>query len=102
MAIRISGSTIIDDSRNIINAGVVTATSFVGSGANLTGISSASFATTSFGLSGNPTITVSGISTSTGTSNQFLKADGSIDSNSYTSIGKAIAMTIVFGWLLNA
>ena len=38
MAIKISGSTIIDDSRNIVNAGVVTATSFSGSGANLTGV----------------------------------------------------------------
>lgn len=32
MAIQISGSTIIDNSRNIVNAGVVTATSFRGSG----------------------------------------------------------------------
>ena len=31
MAIKISGSTIIDDSRNVVNAGVVTATSFKGS-----------------------------------------------------------------------
>jgi hypothetical protein len=61
MAIKISGSTIIDDSRNIVNAGVVTATSFSGSGANLTGISSVSFATTSFGLSGSPIISVSGV-----------------------------------------
>ena len=38
MAIKISGSTIIDDSRNIVNAGVVTATSFSGDGSNLTGI----------------------------------------------------------------
>ena len=38
--------------------GIVTATSFSGSGANLTGISSVSFATTSFGLSGTPNITV--------------------------------------------
>jgi hypothetical protein len=38
MAIKISNSTIIDDSRNIVNAGIVTATAFVGSGANLTGI----------------------------------------------------------------
>jgi hypothetical protein len=30
MAIKISGSTFIDDSRNIVNAGIVTATSFVG------------------------------------------------------------------------
>ena len=41
MAIKISGSTIIDDSRNIVNAGVVTATSFVG---DITG--TASYATT--------------------------------------------------------
>ena len=40
MAIKISGSTIIDDSRNIVNAGVVTATSFYGDGSNLTNISS--------------------------------------------------------------
>ena len=38
--------------------GIVSATSFSGSGANLTGISSVSFATTSFGLSGSPNITV--------------------------------------------
>ena len=38
MAIKISGSTIIDDSRNIVNAGVVTATSYYGDGSNLTGI----------------------------------------------------------------
>jgi hypothetical protein len=67
MAIKISGSTIIDDSRNIVNAGVVTASSFVGNvtgtattAINFTGTAStASFATTSFGLSGNPAILVS-------------------------------------------
>ena len=59
MAIKISGSTIIDDSRNIVNAGVVTASSFSGDGAGLTGISSVSFATTSFGLEGSPEIFVS-------------------------------------------
>jgi hypothetical protein len=42
-------------------AGIVSATSFSGSGANLTGISSVSFATTSFGLSGSPNITVGNI-----------------------------------------
>ena len=40
MAIKISGSTIIDDSRNIVNAGIITASSisaeeFIGSGDNL-------------------------------------------------------------------
>ena len=39
MAIKISGSTIIDDSRNIVSAGVVTATKFCGDGSCLTGIS---------------------------------------------------------------
>lgn len=65
MAIKISGSTIIDNSRNIVNAGVVTATTFVG---NLTG--TATTATNAQGLTGNPSISVtninaSGITTST-------------------------------------
>ncbi|NBU97442.1 MAG: hypothetical protein EBS19_04355 [Spirochaetia bacterium] len=78
MSIKISGTTVIDDSRNIQNIGVVTATSFVGSGASFTGIvtaisfvgnvtgtaSTASFATTSFGLSGSPNIDVGNINSS--------------------------------------
>ena len=43
MAIKISGSTIIDDSRNIVSAGVVTATKFCGDGSCLTGISAGGF-----------------------------------------------------------
>jgi plastocyanin len=35
MAIKIIGSTIIDDSRNIVNAGVVTASSFIGDGSEV-------------------------------------------------------------------
>lgn len=38
MAIKILNSTIIDDSRNIVSAGTVSASSFSGSGTNLTGI----------------------------------------------------------------
>ncbi len=38
MAIKISGSTIIDDGRNIVNAGVITATSYRGDGSQLTGV----------------------------------------------------------------
>ena len=38
MAIKISGNTIIDDSRNIVNAGIVTATSFSGDGTGLVGV----------------------------------------------------------------
>ena len=55
MAIKIQNSTIIDDSRNIINAGVVTAQSFVG---NLTGT-----ATTATFLSNAANITTGTIST---------------------------------------
>jgi hypothetical protein len=40
MAIKISGTTVIDDSRNINNVGVITATSFVGNGSGLTGAGS--------------------------------------------------------------
>jgi hypothetical protein len=65
MAIKISGSTIIDDSRNIVSAGVATATSFV---------------------------------KSSGTSSQFLKADGSIDSSTYlTSYSETSTLDNVLG-----
>ena len=53
------GSTVPTSKLSVV--GVVSATSFSGSGANLTGISSVSFATTSFGLSGSPNITVGNI-----------------------------------------
>jgi len=74
MAIKISGSTIIDDSRNIVNAGVVTASSFSGDGGGITGISSVSFATTSFGLEGSPAILVSsvGINTTSAPTNLYV------------------------------
>lgn len=39
MAIKIAGSTIIDDSRNIVSAGIATATTFSGSGSGLSGVS---------------------------------------------------------------
>lgn len=52
MAIKISGSTIIDDSRNIVSAGVVTSTSFYGNGANITGISTLNIVNYGVGLGG--------------------------------------------------
>lgn len=70
MAIQISGTTVIDNSRNLTNiaaatlSGSLTANSFVKSG---------------------------------GTSSQFLKADGSVDGSSFASTGKAVAMAMVFG-----
>ena len=56
------GSTVPTSKLSVV--GIVSATSFSGSGANLTGISSVSFATTSFGLSGSPNITVTGVNAS--------------------------------------
>jgi hypothetical protein len=77
------------------NTNSLSATTFTG---NLTGTASTSnFATTAYGLAGNPTITVTGISTVGGTSDQFLKADGSVDSTDYAPTGKAIVMAMVFG-----
>ena len=49
------------------NSGVISATSFIGSGAGLTGISSVPFATNSFGLLGAPNITVGDIIADGGT-----------------------------------
>jgi hypothetical protein len=43
-------------------------------------------------------ITATSFAKSGGTSSQFLKADGSVDSTSYTSPGKAIAISMVFGY----
>ena len=56
MAIKISGTTVIDDSRNIQNIGVATATTFVG---NLTGNAT--------GLSDTPNITVNNVTGSAAT-----------------------------------
>lgn len=64
---RSTGSPSFPNGINV--TGVVTATSFSGSGANLTGISSVSFATTSFGISGSPAILVSSIGINTTTTN---------------------------------
>jgi len=63
MAIKISNSTIIDDSRNIVSAGIVTANSFVGPGTSLTGIVTSITAGTNITISsstGNVTINASG------------------------------------------
>jgi hypothetical protein len=103
MAIKISGSTIIDDDRNIVNAGVVTASSFSGDGSQLTGV----------GIGSEGSINTSGIVTaSTISANEFIgsgdklifsptptsftPADGSIDQNITGSI------TITFDQIIQA
>ena len=104
------GSTTPDAKLDIV--GIVSATSFFGDGANITGISSVSFATTSFGLSGSPNITVGVITATTlkvGTgvtiNAGIITASDFIDDgtnlltaiNTKASTGKAIAMAMVFG-----
>ena len=104
------GSTTPDAKLDIV--GIVSATSFFGDGANITGISSVSFATTSFGLSGSPNITVGVITATTlkvGTAVTInagiISASDFIDDgtnlltaiNTKASTGKAIAMAMVFG-----
>ena len=104
------GSTTPDAKLDIV--GIVSATSFSGDGSGLTGISSVSFATTSFGLSGTPNITVGVITATTlkvGTgvtiNAGIISASDFIDDgtnlltaiNTKASTGKAIAMAMVFG-----
>ena len=38
MAIKISGNTVIDNSRNFVSANIITANNFVGDGSGLTGL----------------------------------------------------------------
>lgn len=64
MAIKVNGTTVIDDSRNVSNVGTVSATSFSGSGANLTNLpQGAPFAPANFDPGGTPDVTL----TSSGT-----------------------------------
>jgi hypothetical protein len=67
-----TGLTLSSSGINV--SGVITATSFSGNGSGLTGISSVSFATTSFGLSGTPAILVSsvGINTTSAPTNLYV------------------------------
>lgn len=63
MAIQVNGTTVIDNSRNVSNVGTVTATSFTGSGANLTGLPEGAPFAPDFDPSTTPDVTL----TSSGT-----------------------------------
>ena len=62
--------------------GVVTATSFVGDGSGLTGVGGTANIVTN-GILVNGIATATSFVKSGGTSSEFLKADGSVDSNTY-------------------
>ena len=85
------GSTTPDAKLDIV--GIVSATSFFGDGANITGISSVSFATTSFGLSGSPNITV-GVLTAT---SAIVGSAVTINSSGINVVGVITATTLKVG-----
>ena len=85
------GSTTPDAKLDIV--GIVSATSFFGDGANITGISSVSFATTSFGLSGTPNITV-GVLTAT---SAIVGSAVTINSSGINVVGVITATTLKVG-----
>ena len=85
------GSTTPDAKLDIV--GIVSATSFFGDGANITGISSVSFATTSFGLSGSPNITV-GVITAT---SAVVGSAVTINSSGINVVGVITATTLKVG-----
>lgn len=120
MAIKISGTTIIDDSRNIVNAGIVTATTFSG---NLTGnvtgnadtattattattAGTATTATNAEGLTGTPNILVTsaGINTTAAPTSLYVQGNaagsvvglGSTDANTALdfSAGNNFSLTL--------
>jgi hypothetical protein len=86
---------------NAFYSGIVTATSFSGDGSGLTGISSVSFATTSFGLSGSPNITVGFITATefdiTGSSNTFNTGGLTVGVATVTTLQVGTGVTISSG-----
>jgi len=88
------GSGVTISSNDINVSGAVTASSFSGDGSNLTGISSVSFATTSFGLSGSPAILVSSAGINTTSSPTKLYVEGNAASN-VVGLGTTDANTVL-------
>ena len=91
--ISIGGTLTYEDVTNVDSIGVVTARAGIkfglaGVGGTITADGHAEFA----GVCTSSSFIKEG-----GTSSQFLKGDGSVDSTSYANTGKAIAMSIVFG-----
>ena len=94
MAIKVSGTTVIDDDRNINNVGIFTSTAFSGSGANFTNIPEPSpkpntfQATASGTLSDGSTVVLNSdgtVSTVTGSDNYY------VTSNNTRAEGSAVA-----------
>jgi len=85
MAIKVNGTTVIDDSRNISNVGTVAATSFSGDGSGLTGVAS------------TPASTVIYVAQNTAPTG-YLKANGAaISRTTYADLFAAIGTTFGTG-----
>lgn len=100
MAIKVSGTTVIDDSRNIQNIGVITATTinattFVGSGSGLTGAGSTVFINNATNQEFFPlfTETTSGTITASGISTTKLKFNPSTGTLTATTFSGALTGT---------
>ena len=65
------------------------------------GITSALVSDLAYNLTGTPNIVVGNITANSvdsgGTSSQFVKGDGSLDSNNYSTFSKTVAMSLIFG-----
>ena len=91
--VTVGGVLTYEDVTNVDSLGIVTARSGIhfgvaGAGGTITDLGHAEF----IGV-----CTASSFVKEGGTSSEFLKADGSVDSEAYANTGKSIAMSIVFG-----
>lgn len=71
MAIKVGGTTVVDDSRNIANVGTVTATTFSGAGGNLTGVVTSVSGTAPISSSGGTTPALS-MAAATASANGYM------------------------------
>jgi hypothetical protein len=78
MAIKVGGTTVIDDSRNISNVGTVTATSFSGDGSNLTNLPS------SGGISPTEDAFPNGVRVGKGVGNEITSTVVGLDAGAFT------------------
>ena len=101
MAIKISGSTIIDDSRNISNAGIITATSLSSGSASFTELLKEKVNIVAGRLSANTNINVADgmvhyfTTAENTTCTPNIRYDASTTLNSMMSIGETVAVTLI-------
>lgn len=101
MAIKISGSTIIDDSRNLINVGIITSTSLSSGSASFTELLKENVNIIAGKLSDNTNINLENgmvhyfTTTETTTSTPNIRYSASTSINSMMNIGDLISVTLI-------